>query len=382
MTQLASPGPTRTRSGRALSRVPVSAISLCAGVVLWEIVGRIADVRFFPPFSVVLHTLWEMTTSGQIVGNLMTSLGNLTVGFGISLLIGLVVGTAMGRYRRVNAALSVYVYALLTAPSLVFAPIFFSIFGAGQPAIVAVVVMYSTFVMIITTASAVSHVPHSMIEMGRSFGGNEWQLVTRIVLPAATPSIMAGVRIGMGRAVLGMINGEMFIAIVGLGRIVNQAGGRFDGAAVLAVLIVIILVALGAVGIVQLADRRLTSWLATDGEILRISIAARLRDPRPRHSSGDGALAEDSERLAHKVVAHGDLRAAVHGPLVADNIGNDPYRRFALDGDQRRARGLGGDRIVAVGEALDGEFGFREFHRLHLETRVPRCLGGRSATIG
>jgi NitT/TauT family transport system permease protein len=73
--------------------------------------------------------------------------------------------------------------------------------------------------------------------------------------------IMAGVRLGVGRAVTGMINGEMFIAVVGLGHIVTQAGGRFDSASVLAVLLIIIAVALGAVGMVQAVDRRLTRWV-------------------------------------------------------------------------------------------------------------------------
>lgn len=257
----AAPRVTARRLRTVWGRVPISAFSLAAGAVLWQIVGWVADVPFFPPLTVVLASLWDMILTGQIIGNLVTSVGNLAAGFGISLVAGLAIGTAMGRYRRVRAALGVYVYALLTAPSLVFAPIFFSVLGAGRVSIIAVIFMYSAFVMIITTASAVENVSDSLVEMGRCFGGNEWQLVTRVILPAATPTIMAGVRLGMGRAVLGMINGEMFIAVVGLGRIVTQAGGRFDGAAVLAVLIVIIVVALSAVGLVQLADRKLTAWL-------------------------------------------------------------------------------------------------------------------------
>lgn len=244
-----------------LARVPLGAVSLLVGAVLWEIVGRIADVPFFPPLSAVLATLGEMISDGQIFGNLLVSIGNLALGFGISLLAGIVVGTAMGRYRRVKAALGVYVYALLTAPSLVFAPIFFSVFGAGQGAIVAVVFMYSAFIMIINTADAVSNVPADLSEMGRSFGAGEWQLLTQVILPAAAPMILAGVRLGMGRAVTGMINGEMFIAVVGLGRIVTQAGKSFDGAAVLAVLLVIVLVALAAIALVRFVDSRMTSWV-------------------------------------------------------------------------------------------------------------------------
>ena len=246
---------------RVWRRMPASAVSLAVAAVLWEIVGSAADVPFFPPLTVVLTKLWELIVTGQILGNLMTSLGNLTLGFGLSLAAGLVIGTAMGRYRRVNAALGIYVYALLTAPSLVFAPIFFSVLGAGQASIVAVIFMYSAFIMMINTASAVENVSESLLEMGRSFGAREWQLVTMVILPAAAPMIFAGIRLGIGRAVTGMINGEMFIAVVGLGRIVTQAGKRFDGAAVLAILIVIILVALAAVALVQLVDRKVTSWV-------------------------------------------------------------------------------------------------------------------------
>ena len=256
------PAPLGTLRPRMWFRhIPVSAISLAIGAVVWEVVGRLVDVPFFPPLSEVLATLGEMIASGLIFGNLFVSLSNLAVGFGISLAAGIIIGTAMGRYRRVNAALGVYVYALLTAPSLVFAPIFFSVLGAGQASIVAVVFMYSAFIMIINTAAAVRGVSTSLVEMGTSYGANEWQIVTRIVLPAALPMIFAGIRLGMGRAVTGMINGEMFIAVTGLGRIVTQAGKSFDGAAVLAILIVIIVVALAAVSLVQFVDKRLTSWV-------------------------------------------------------------------------------------------------------------------------
>jgi NitT/TauT family transport system permease protein len=101
----------------------------------------------------------------------------------------------------------------------------------------------------------------SLVEMGRSFGASPTTALLRIVLPAAVPGIMSGVRLGASRAVTGMINGEMFIAVVGLGRVVTDAGGRFDSTSVLAVIIVIVIVALFVVGLVQLVERRLTSWL-------------------------------------------------------------------------------------------------------------------------
>jgi ABC-type nitrate/sulfonate/bicarbonate transport system permease component len=246
---------------RPLSHVPPSLVSLLAGALVWELVGRLVKVSFFPPLTTVLARLVEMVRSGLIIAPLWSSLINLVVGFGLSLVFGVAIGVLMGRYPKVEAALGIYVYALLTAPALVFAPIFFSILGDGRGSILAVVVMYSLFIMIINTADAIRGVPNYLIEMGRSYGATESQILRRIIIPSATPMIMAGVRLGAGRAVTGMINGEMFIAVVGLGQVVTEAGGRFDGASVLAVLLVIIAVAVAAVGLVQAVDRRLTAWL-------------------------------------------------------------------------------------------------------------------------
>lgn len=241
----------------------VSILSLLVGVVLWEVVGRVWQVSFIPPVSEVLATLVELVESGEILGNLAASLVNLGVGFAISVVGGVVIGALMGVFPIVNSALDTYVYALLTAPSLVFAPIFFSIFGLGRGSIIALVVMYAMFIIIINTADGVRSVPQELVDMSRSFNATRLQTLVRVVLPAATPMIMAGLRLGVSRAVKGMINGEMFIAVVGLGRVVTQAGGRFDAAAVLAVLIVIIAVAWLASALVRLVDNRLTGWLPT-----------------------------------------------------------------------------------------------------------------------
>lgn len=246
--------------GVALGIVPgMGALIVLA--VGWELVGRAIGAVFLPPFSAVLERLVELVASGKIQSNLVTSLTNLVLGFGLSLAIGLGVGMLMGGYRRVEAALDIYVNAFLTAPSLVFAPIFFTLFGLGRGSIIALIVMYSTFIMIISTTSAIRNVSPSLVEMGRSFCANDRQLFRRVILPAATPLIMAGVRLGTGRAVKGMINGEMFIAVVGLGKLMIDEGRRFDAESVLAILIVIVLVAFAAAKAVQIVDARLTSWL-------------------------------------------------------------------------------------------------------------------------
>jgi NitT/TauT family transport system permease protein len=236
-------------------------VSFVVLVVGWEALGRVWNVQFFPPLSVVLAKLGSLLASGAIATALENSLVNLAIGFTFSLVVGLVIGFLMGAFRRVNAALDIYVNALLTAPSLVFAPVFFAIWGLGREPVIAVVVMYSIFIMIINTQAAVTNVPISLMEMGKSFNASKFQIFRRIVIPSALPLIMAGVRLGAGRAVKGMLNGEMFIAIVGLGRLVMDGSRAFDASLVLAVLIVIVVIAFAVVWVVQQLDNYLTRWL-------------------------------------------------------------------------------------------------------------------------
>jgi NitT/TauT family transport system permease protein len=249
-----------------VQRLGPGTVGLLIGAMVWEIVGRVAGLSFFPPLSAVLERLVELTLEGKIIGNVINSVFNLAIGFGLAALIGIPVGMAMGAYRKVEMALDVYVYALLTAPSLVFAPLFFSIFGAANTrmTVLSVIVMYTVFIVIVNTQAAIRNVPAPLVEMGRSFNATERQQFRRVIVPAALPLIMAGLRLGMGRAVKGMINGEMFVAIVGLGEVVTSAGDRFDAEGVLAVLLVIIAIAMIAVKIVQTVDEHLTSWLPSN----------------------------------------------------------------------------------------------------------------------
>jgi NitT/TauT family transport system permease protein len=238
-----------------------TAIALLVGIVFWEVVGQFSGFRFFPPFSTVVARLVEMIAAGEIIEPLMGSLRNLAIGFTIAVVVGITVGLLMGAYRRVEVALDVYVYALLTAPSLVFAPIMFSIFGLGPEPIIGVIIIYTVFIIIINTSSAVQTVPRSLIEMGRSYCGSDWQIFRRIIIPSAMPMIMAGLRLAGARAVEGMVNGELFIAAVGLGAVIARAGNRFDATTVLAVLLLTLTIAFIVVRVIMFIDHRATSWL-------------------------------------------------------------------------------------------------------------------------
>jgi NitT/TauT family transport system permease protein len=235
-------------------------LALVAGAALWELLGWSLGLQWLPPFSKVMQALVQFVGSGVILANLRLSLQGLIVGFSLSLVLGVSLGALMGRYRPVEKALDLYVHALFVCPSIVFAPIFFAIFGLSDASRIAIIVVYSMFVIVINTATAIRTVDPVLVEMARSFGCRETQIFRRILLPASLPLVFAGIRLGMGRAVKGMINGEMLIAFVGLGALAQRYGAQFDAAKVFAIAMVVLIIGLISNALVQMLDNRLTRW--------------------------------------------------------------------------------------------------------------------------
>ena len=260
------PGGAATR-WRIRFPLGATAVTLLVTAGLWELAARLANVSFIPPLGNVLGRLWELTVQGEIIDDLSRSLTNLLFGFAIAVVFGTAIGVAMGLSKKVEAALDIYVYALLTTPTLIFAPVFFAIFGLSSGSIVSLIVLYSILYIIINTAAAMDAAPRELLEMAQSFNASRRHTFMRIRLPAALPLIMAGYRVAVARAVRGMINGEMFIAATGLGALAIQAGARFDATTVLAILILIIVIAYLAIELVGLLDRRLTGWLPSNERV-------------------------------------------------------------------------------------------------------------------
>jgi ABC-type nitrate/sulfonate/bicarbonate transport system permease component len=238
--------------------------SLLVGGLIWELGARAVDVSVFPTLTAVIARFFELMSDAQTRSFLVDSLTNLAIGFTISVILGLTVGIAMGVSKTIDTALSVYVKGLLTAPGLAFAPIFFSVLGLSRWTIIGVIVFYGTFIIMLNTASAIREAPANLVEMAKSFCGSRSFIIRRVVIPSAIPLIMAGIRLGAGRAVRGMINGEMFIAVVGLGGAIIDAGRNLDLTTVLAFVGLTILVAFAVLWLVELADRKLTPWVVSN----------------------------------------------------------------------------------------------------------------------
>jgi ABC-type nitrate/sulfonate/bicarbonate transport system permease component len=235
-------------------------LSLIVLGLVWEVVGRTQNPHLLPPLSRVLTTWIELLLSGQLFQALGVSLQALVLGFVASVLFGVPLGLLMGRYRRLESFLNIYMTALLTVPMISFIPFLVIAFGLGLHSRVWIVFLFAFVIIVINTTAGVRNVDPTFMEMARSFGAREGELFVKVVLPAALPMIMAGIRLGMGRAVLGMVTSEMILAVVGFGAMLMTFGASFNSPALFATLMTIILLAVALLAVVQYVDRRLSPW--------------------------------------------------------------------------------------------------------------------------
>jgi NitT/TauT family transport system permease protein len=254
LAQAASHLWTRPSFHRSLKQGALFGLSLLVLIGVWELVGRLADTLVLPPFSAVVVEFWRLLSDGTLIQATAQSVGALALGMLLSIVIGVTVGALMGRYRAVQYALDVYVDAAMSAPMIAFVPLFILLFGIGYETRVITVIIFAIFPIIINTFVGVRMVEPSLIEMAKSFGANERQMFWQVRLPGAFPLMASGLRLGTSRGVKGVVNGEVLIAVVGLGGLVKQYGNAFSMDSLYAIVIYLVLVAMI---ILALVDRAL-----------------------------------------------------------------------------------------------------------------------------
>jgi NitT/TauT family transport system permease protein len=233
------------------------ALSLTAGAAVWELASRLLDAQRFPPFSAVAGAVIEMTLDGSLLEALTASVGSLALGLLAAGLIGTLTGLLLARSYVLEHMAGIYFDAFMAAPTLIYVPVLFALFGVTRAAQVATVFIYGFFVIAATTQAGIRAVDRRLVEMARAFGASERQIFWTIALPASAPVVLTGLRLGTMRAVKGMIVGEMIIALSGLGAMLKAYGAQFDMKGVLAVVLVIIVLSVGSDVVVSALGRKI-----------------------------------------------------------------------------------------------------------------------------
>ena len=238
----------------------IRAASILFFLVVWEIYGRETDPILFTYPTAVVEAFFKLLASGELPRQMAVSLGALAAGFGLSLILGVGLGLAMGRSRLAEAIFEPHVNALYATPQVALTPLFMMWFGLGFAVKVAVVFLFAFFPILINTASGAKNVSASIVEVGRAYQASRRQIMFKIVFPAALPFIMAGVRIAVGRGLVGMIVAELFTAITGLGAMLSLYGNIFETAKMFVVIIVLAGLGIGLIHATQMLERKMARW--------------------------------------------------------------------------------------------------------------------------
>jgi NitT/TauT family transport system permease protein len=234
--------------------------SVMPALVLWEVVGRLQLFTFVPPVSGVLEAAGALAARGQLWQEAARTMGAVLAGFCLAAGGGVVGGVLMGRHPIVEAAFGVYVDAFQSTPAAAIVPILVLLFGLGWSGIAAAAFLFAFFTVIVNVYTGVKHVDESLLRMARSFGAREWALVRYIVLPLALPLVLAGLRLGIGRAVNGAVLGEMMISSVGIGGLLMYYGGAFQVRPLYALILFILSLAGILMWVVHAVERRVFHW--------------------------------------------------------------------------------------------------------------------------
>jgi len=232
------------------------ALSLCFTAGVWEVLGRARPNLLFPTFSETLLALVKLLTHLQLWQALMISNQALGLGYGLALLVGISMGLALGRLNQVDKALNIYLSVLLVTPVAALIPLLISLSGLGLTSRVLVVFVFTLPFILTNTRTGVKQVEPHLIEMARSFGATESQIWLKVLLPGAWPTILTGLRIGLGRAITGMVLAEFLLSAEGLGKLLLEYQGTFEAASVYAVMLTVVFESLVLLRLVKIAERR------------------------------------------------------------------------------------------------------------------------------
>ena len=242
-------------------------VSFAAILLVWESVVRLgwANPFFISHPAAIAVSLSHAARSGELWHNLEVSLREFAIGYSASVVIGILAGTLAGRFRAVEYALDPFLWFLYSAPLISFYPIFVLWFGLGVPSVIAMTFLLSVTQIAASTLSGIQNVDRRLLRAARSFGASERDLLWKVVLPASVPMVIAGLRLGIGRALMGVVVGELFGATAGLGFSIAYYGALLKTTDMIASLVVIVGLGVLCTQALSAVEARFDSWRTGPG---------------------------------------------------------------------------------------------------------------------
>jgi NitT/TauT family transport system permease protein len=238
-----------------------------AGVlVAWELLSRfVIPPQFLPPPSMIALAFVTTIRSGELPRQLWQTTSVLLLGFGLAIVTGMAIGIAMGMFKTLRRIVDPYVNAFYAMPTVAMVPLVIIWLGLGFEAKVFLTWLVSVFPVIINAQVGVMNVPPAFIETARAFGCDRWQLFRRVILQAGVPFLIAGIRLGLGRALVGVVVAEMFTALTGLGSMIVFYGNTFRTAELFVPMVVLAILSVVITNLIYRVEVWIAPWRMAQG---------------------------------------------------------------------------------------------------------------------
>jgi ABC-type nitrate/sulfonate/bicarbonate transport system permease component len=233
---------------------------------LRPLIGASADRWVVKPIFIssptrVVEAAWRMfVVTGEIWTDLKWSALEYVLGLFLAIVVGIPLGLAAGWYRRFSYAVEPFLAGFNATPQIAFLPLIIVWVGTGLAAKVLIIFLLAVLPIAISAQSAVRTTDARLVTMAKSCSAGEWQLFRTIIFPSAIPYLLAGLRLAIGRAMIGIVVGEIYGSAAGIGAMINQSGSRFQTDRVFVGVLTIVVFGLLLSELVRRIERQVETW--------------------------------------------------------------------------------------------------------------------------
>ena len=252
------------RRRAALQNFGIRMVSLAIFLGIWQIGAMNVDpVLFTSPWKVAVAAV-GMIASGELWAGLWPSLLVLVMGLTLAIIFGTLLGLALARFHILDVGLTVYITFLYSIPSVALVPLIVLWAGYETTAKVIILFLFAFFPMVINTYQGVKSVDLKLLEVGRAFRCSERQLWTNIVLPGALPFIVTGIRLAVGRGMIGMVLADLYTAISGIGYLIVRSAATFQVDKMFVPIVTLGLLGVTLTALLRMVEKVVAPWTAAD----------------------------------------------------------------------------------------------------------------------
>ena len=241
----------------------LGSVAVAVFLIIWELVGNVLQL-INPMFMSAPSLIWkagvQLFSSGEIFNDLYISGIELFWGYLLSAVVAVPFGIMVGWYKRASYIFDPFINAMNATPRVALLPLVIIWLGIGILSKVGIIFLGAVFPILINARDGVKTTPYNLLTAARSFGASEWMVFKSVVFPSTIPFILSGLRLGLGRAIVGVMVGELYAATAGIGFMITVAGATFQTDKVFVGVLIFALTGMLGMELLTRVERRFDTW--------------------------------------------------------------------------------------------------------------------------